>query len=253
MDNTRVNGEKITVDMESIHDFYAKRAAEKGDIDVDAPVVLCGDKAPEKIAAWTDYEVKERLPLLALTKDSRVLEVAFGTGRITKYVLQTASHYVGMDVVESFVDLVKKRQDIQQTADTHFFHGSFEDLTEGRLPLPVGMKFDRFLISGGVFVHINDEILKECLNKLPAFFGPKAILYISEPVAIEKRLTLNKFYSEELAANYSAIYRTPQEYDALFAPLYEAGFHMEKSEEFFAEDIKHRKETRQWLFLLKRG
>ena len=104
MDNTRVNGEKITVDMESIHDFYAKRAAEKGDIDVDAPVVLCGDKAPEKIAAWTDYEVKERLPLLALTKDSRVLEVAFGTGRITKYVLQTASHYVGMDVVESFVD-----------------------------------------------------------------------------------------------------------------------------------------------------
>jgi len=253
VDNTRVNGEKIAVDMESIHAFYEKRAAEKGGIDVDAPVVLCGDKAPEKIAAWTNYEVQERLPLLALTEDSRVLEVAFGTGRITKYLLQTASHYVGIDIVQAFVDLVKERKDIRRTADTHFLRGSFEDLTEGRLSVPAGMTFDRFVISGGVFVHINDEILKGCLEKLPAFFGPKAILYMSEPVALEKRLTLNKFYSQELEENYSAIYRTPQEYDALFAPLYKAGFQMAKSEEFFVEDIKHRKETRQWLFLLKRG
>ena len=67
MKDSRVSGEKIAVNVARIHDFYAKRAVEKGGIHVDAPVVLCGDKAPEKITAWTDYEVSERLPLLELT------------------------------------------------------------------------------------------------------------------------------------------------------------------------------------------
>lgn len=252
MDDNRVSGTAIAVDGESIRAFYGKRAVEKARIDVDAPVVLCADQAPEKVAEWTNFEVEERLPLLELTADSRVLELGFGTGRITKYLLQTASHYVGVDYVEAFVDLVKKREDIRRTENTHFFHGSFEDLTEGRLPLPQDMKFDRFVIGGGVFAYINDEVLREGLKKLVSFFTPKAVLYISEPIALEKRLTLNKFYSEELADSYSAIYRTKEEYDELFAPFYEAGFQMAKSEEFFIDDIKHRKETRQWLFLLKR-
>lgn len=252
MDNSRVTGDKVAIDGESIRSFYGKRAVEKVAIDVDAPVVLCADQAPEKVAAWTNFEVKERLPLLELTADSRVLELGFGTGRITKYLLQTASHYVGVDYVEAFVELVKKREDIRRTVETQFFHGSFEDLTEGRLPLPQNMKFDRFVIGGGVLVHINDEVLRQGLKKLVRFFTPKAVLYISEPIALEKRLTLNKFYSEELKDSYSAIYRTEKEYDELFAPFYEAGFQMAKSEEFFIDDIKHRKETRQWLFLLKR-
>ena len=79
MKDSRVSGEKIAVNVARIHDFYAKRAVEKGGIHVDAPVVLCGDKAPEKITAWTDYEVSERLPLLELTGNSRVLEWGFGT------------------------------------------------------------------------------------------------------------------------------------------------------------------------------
>ena len=102
-------------------------------------------------------------------------------------------------------------------------------------------------------MYINDDILKKCLAKLPALLAPSAILYISEPIAMEKRLTLNRFYSEELVAEYSAIYRTREEYDGLFAPLYAEGFQIVRSEEFFAEDIKQRQETKQWLFLLKRN
>lgn len=253
MKDSRVRGEKIAVNVARIHDFYAKRAVEKGGIHVDAPVVLCGDEAPEKITAWTDYEVSERLPLLELTGNSRVLEWGFGTGRITKHILETASHYVGVDYVEDFVTLAKGREDIRRTEHTHFLCGSFEDLAEGRLELPQGVLFDRFVIAGGVMMYINDDVLKKCLAKLPALLAPSAILYISEPIAMEKRLTLNQFYSDELAAEYSAIYRTREEYDRLFAPLYAAEFQMVRSEEFFVEDIKARQETKQWLFLLRRN
>lgn len=51
MKDSRVSGEKIAVNVARIHDFYAKRAVEKGGIHVDAPVVLCGDEAPAIFAA----------------------------------------------------------------------------------------------------------------------------------------------------------------------------------------------------------
>lgn len=252
MNLKRIKNENVVIDADSIHDFYAKRAVNKVTIDIDAPVVLCADKAPEKIEYWTKYEIENRLPLFRLNENSKVLELGFGTGRIAKYLTDTAETYVGIDYVKEFVELAKQRADIKKNGKTYFLNASLQQLVNEEIQLPINTKFNRFIISGGVLMYINEEILKDCIAKLTSFLDETCIIYISEPIALEERLTLNKFYSDNLDSEYSAIYRTISEYNQIFKPLYDHGFKLKVEEEFFKADIKNQKETKQWLFILER-
>ncbi|MBR3722044.1 MAG: hypothetical protein IKN12_04685, partial [Selenomonadaceae bacterium] len=100
MNSTRIIKEDVSIQMENVKDFYAKRAKEKINGHVDAPVVLCGDHDPSKIQYWTDYELKHNISDLQLDKTCKVLELGFGTGRISKYLTQNAGVYVGIDYVD---------------------------------------------------------------------------------------------------------------------------------------------------------
>ena len=253
MENARIKKERIPIRTENVKDFYSKRAREKSNGHVDAPAVLCGDRDPSKIQYWTNYELEHNIVNLRLDEASKVLELGFGTGRISKYLIQGAGSYVGIDYVDEFVDLANSRNDIEKDKNCFFIKASFYDIMMKNVLLPVEFLFNRFVVSGGVMMYINDAELRKCILHLADFFDHQCILYISEPVAIEERLTLKDFYSEELHENYNAIYRTVAEYNDLFTPLYRAGFVMKKSEPFFSEDIKGRKETKQWLFVMERG
>ena len=101
-------------------------------------------------------------------------------------------------------------------------------------------------------MYMNDCTLKECMAHLADMLQESRVMYISEPVAVEERLTLNAFYSETIQDNYSAIYRTVDEYRELFSPFLNQGFALEVCQEFFENDIKKMKETKQWIFILKR-
>lgn len=248
----RILEKKVCIDQESIKDFYARRAVEKSKEDIDLPVVLCADKALEKVAEWNQYELKERFPLFQLNSKSVVLELGFGTGRISKYITPTAHQYVGIDYVKEFVELIKMREDVKKSGNTFFLHASLQDFIEKKVSNPITDKFNRFMISGGVLMYMNDTILKHCIVRLEEFFDEHCVIYISEPIALTKRLTLDKFYSDSLESQYSAIYRTVEEYNDLFVPLYQKGFKLKLQEEFFKEDLKEQKETRQWIFILER-
>lgn len=248
----RIYTQKISIDPESLKEFYKKRAREKSSIDVDAPVVLVGDKDKSKIEEWTRYERVRWLPELHLDENSVVLEVGCGTGRITKYITNEVKAYLGIDYVQEFIDLIQSREDIQKNANTYFVHSSVQDLVDGSIHIPIQDKFNRFVISGGVFMYINDIEVENILNLLLNLLDDECIVYISEPIALEQRLTLNRFYSEDLQNEYSAIYRTEQEYTFLFKVFLERSFTLDISEEFFSDDIKAQKETKQWMFVLRR-
>ncbi|CEK32924.1 tellurite resistance protein TehB [[Clostridium] sordellii] len=248
----RVYKNKINIDETSIKNFYESRAIEKVDIDIDAPVVLCGDKKKDKIYEWTKFEVENRLKLLKLDPDSRVLELGCGTGRISKFIVNKVKEYIGVDYVKEFIDIINGREDIKKGEQIHFLNLSFSDIVENPKILPTKNKFNRFIISGGVFMYINDEALEYSMKKLINLLDEECIIYISEPISINERLTLDNFYSENLECEYSAIYRNCNEYNKIFEAFYKANFKLKLSEEFFYNDIKLQKETKQWMFLLER-
>lgn len=248
----RIYKELYHIDDESLKEFYKKRAVEKSSIDVDAPVILSGDIDKSKIGEWTSFELEHRFPILCIDNNSVVLEVGCGTGRISKYITSVADTYIGVDYVKEFIDIIQAREDIEKKETTYFIHASIQEFTNGTVKFPTEKKINRFIISGGVLMYINDDEVKEVLNKIIERLDEECVIYLSEPVALEERLTLNKFYSENLESEYSAIYRTEKEYHEFFEVLYNEGFRLNVSEEFFYEDIKAQKETRQWMFVLRR-
>lgn len=248
----RIYVENVDIDGESMHDFYKKRAIEKVSIDIDAPVVLVGDKDKSKIEAWTTFEIEHRLPLLSIDSSSVVLEMGCGTGRISKYITSIADTYIGVDYVKEFIDIIQQREDIKKKDTTHFIHSSFQELMNNTIHIPEEKKFNRFIISGGVLMYMNDNDVRQVLNQLVKKLDDDCIIYLSEPIALQERLTLNKFYSDNLESEYSAIYRTEKEYLEMFDCFFNEGFTLDLSEEFFFEDIKAQKETKQWFFMLQR-
>ena len=61
-------------------------------------------------------------------------------------------------------------------------------------------------------MYINDDELAECYRQIRRISNPETIIYFEESVGVDQRLTLNQIWSENLNSNYSAIYRTREEY-----------------------------------------
>ena len=81
------------------------------------------------------------------------------------------------------------------------------------------------------------------------------LICIREPIAVEERLTLKDFFSEELASEYNAIYRTRSELiNLLQQPLLENGFSIMQEGFLFNESpqLNNRRETSQYYFILQR-
>lgn len=248
----RVYGETIDIDSNAVKNFFGSRASERAKEHIDAPTILSGDTDIKHIERWTNEELERWFPLFRIDKDSCVFEIGFGTGRMTKYLTGIAKQYVGVDYVESFLDTVLEREDIVKNKDTKFFSCSLEQFLIENSAQYQGI-FNRVFLSGGVFLYINDMVLQSCISKISDMLQESGIIYISEPIALEERLTLNSFYSENLHDTYSAIYRTEEEYREFFRPFLDKGFELKISQEFFAEDIKKMKETRQWIFILEKN
>ena len=73
-------------------------------------------------------------------------------------------------------------------------------------------------------------------------------------IALDERLTLKNFYSDELQSDYNAIYRTRAEMMNLFEKtLLPAGFSVtDEGFMFDASELNNRKETTQYYYILER-
>ena len=100
-------------------------------------------------------------------------------------------------------------------------------------------------------MYINDPDAARIFRQLPKLLAEHCIIYLAEPVGLRERLTLNDFSSEALQTSYSAIYRTPEEYMELYAPLFEEGFSVMKRE-FRPDTGDHYSDTGRHHFILSR-
>lgn len=103
------------------------------------------------------------------------------------------------------------------------------------------------IICTGVLMYINDENIS---NIFKAFrqVSPE-YLYIQESISLmEGRLTLNKFESKDLKTDYSAIYRTKQEYEEYFKTN---AFNIIKTDLLLDNKSGAREETNAQYWILK--
>lgn len=243
MDEKRVYGRNVAIDTEHVHEFYEKRAS-MGNISA----VLLGNT--EAVDEKNKFDREIILPKLGITKDARVLDVGCGIGRLAEMVLPQCGFYYGIDFSENMVNATEKVCFGLATRSQFACRAmSFSQVTE-HSPSFYGGKFNAILVSG-VCMYINDTELKQIFSRLNELLDNSCTLYFTEPVGLKARLSLLDFPSKELQTDYSAIYRTVEEYTALYSPLLEAGFSIieQNYRPKFGETYT---DTGRWYTILKR-
>ncbi len=226
MNNKRIYEAKVQIRQENIREFYNQRAKKSESMQCPYTAVLLNDEEPKHAEEWNQFEKKFIQPDLKIDSESKVLDIGCGIGRWAETIIPEAKYYLGVDYSEEMVIAAAKRND--HSGKNHdFMNMSFQETVLMGSEF-YKTKFNRLII-GGVCMYINDEELKLSFKKLSALLEDSCIIYLTETVALEKRLTLDEFYSEALNTSYDVIYRTPQEYQEYYTYLQDDGFQVIKN------------------------
>lgn len=246
MNQKRIYGEKTAINTEHIRNFYEKRAAVASVGDIGA--VLLGNQNSDFLNKRNAYDQEYILPMLGITSETRVLDIGCGIGRWASFILPKCQFYCGVDFSAGMVSVAERvcqglggnyalhcmpaTEVINQ--DVNFYGGLFGTV-----------------IASGVFMYINDQEVAHIIQCLSELLNIHCTIYLADPVGVSERLTLNDFSSEALQTDYSAIYRTVDEYLELCAPLFDAGFSVVKRE-FLPQYGESYSDTSRYYMILKR-
>jgi len=216
--------------------------------------VLFQDDNPELAVERDLYEKKKILSQISFVKDELVLDIGCGVGRWGEELLQHDVFYVGIDYSKNLLEIADENLS-RWKGNYLLINSAIQDMRQALNENRIEKKFQKIFING-VFMYLNDADLCACMEEIANLIDlTSGTIYIKESVSNEGRLTLNKFFSEDLKQAYTAIYRTADEYkeclvEKVIKPL---KFDFIVSEDLYTEDLKNRKETKDYYFILKRG
>ncbi len=155
----------------------------------------------------------------------------------------TVACYNGIDSSHTYINAAKEM--FEDYKNVNFYRMLADNLEQELL-----QKDYNIIFLTGLFVYMNDAAVAKVLQSIPKFVQSNAVFYCRESVSvIDERLTLKDFPSEELQVDYNAIYRTPKEYEALFAQNLPSAS-IASSSLILDETTGARKETNQQYWLL---
>lgn len=246
---TRVVGDSVSIDYADTLSFFEGRA-ERATSQPLLTTVLYQDQNPDLAAERDAHEWELVKGWLDLSARPRVVDIGCGVGRWGVHLAPYLTSYQGVDFSPGLVDLARENLAPHITkADWSVDVGSAAEI--GQISLPVPGPFDLVVIAG-VLVYLNDADVQRVFDALPELAAARATIFLREPIAMSKRLTLRQHWSDDLGQSYSAVYRHSDDYRHLAASILEpAGFDL-IADQPMAERLRNRSETSQHYFVMSR-
>lgn len=246
----RVYGDKVAIDYDSTLHFFEHRGDNKK-LDTKYNYVLFQDDSPE-IAIQRDRDEKEKIGNTLSWKDNqRILDIGCGIGRWGENILSRGLQYIGIDYSSKLLEIAKKNL-AEYGEKAILLQGSFQEFYCTLESNKVEKDFDKVFVNG-VMMYINDTDLNKGLQEIESVCKEHCELYFKESMATAERLTLKDFYSDSLTQEYTAIYRSIQEYRELFNTYFvKKGFAIKEEGSLYDESLQNRKETLDYYFILTR-
>lgn len=199
---SRIYGNIEEIDSEKIKKFFNNRAKK----DEEALLVKTEFSDKENV----EKRQKEESELLLNKIDfenKKILEIGCGIGRWAEVFHDKCDSYLGIDYSEDLIEIAKENYNYD---NCHFQVLSASQLDTA--DLLVNAPFDIVIITG-VLIYFNDDTIKKMIKDLNSLCASNKTIYIRETLSfLETRLTLKDFFSENLEADYNAIYRTDDEF-----------------------------------------
>lgn len=247
--SNRIYGEKTEINEQEVCDFYNKRAALSSTMKNPLSSVVNGEQNPGQADTRSRFDREYIIPKLGLTKNSAVLDIGCGMGRFAEMALPLCGRYLGADFAPEMIAAAEKRTSAYMQAQ--YVCASFSELMN-KPDSFFGGKFDCVVLLG-VCMYINDTELVKCLTRLAGLLNDKCVMYVGDAVGLGTRLTLDQIHSDQLNSNYSAIYRTAEEYVELYSIFTKQGFRFTEQAYFPPEVNGTRyKDSDRWYAILKR-
>ncbi len=187
-----------------------------------------------------DERVEEHLG--TLDPDSIALDLGGGNGY---WAFRLASRVREVHVVDFCAPLIesgrRKARD-RGVSNVWFTHAAAQDYESAR-------PFDLIFVSG-LLIYLDDADLARLASRIADYSRNGTTLILRDGTGIRGRFEINR-WSEALAANYAAIYRTRDEYVALFQSI---GFVSIRDQDVFTEGCALNKwpETRLRIYRFER-
>lgn len=246
----RILSEAVDINNDKVHSFFDNRVNKK--LFHRYNLINYQDNNPTLALERDEQEKRKIRPFLSISENMRILDIGCGVGRWGDELVPelTGGIYVGVDYSEQLINIAREAAEETKTAEKRkYLVGSFQDLTDVLESNGVNEGFDLVIING-VLMYINDTDINNCMGGIGSLLNKKGMIYIKESVGINSRLTLKDIYSEELTSDYSAIYRSKNEYEDYFSRCLDELVLVAEGETFEDQNLHNRKETTSyfWIF-----
>ena len=206
--NGRILGKKEDISYSSVEDFFEERG--NSNLKHKYNYVLYLDDTPE-IALQRDKQAKEKIErFLDIRKNMSVLDLGCGVGRWGELFCPKVAHYIGIDGSTKMIERAK--ENLSKFNNKELLVGNLRRIENEIIALHDEIQQYDIVFICGVLMYLNDSEVIAVLKQLPALINNGRQVCFIESMSQNTRLTLKDIYSEELKQNYSAIYRTEEEF-----------------------------------------
>lgn len=199
---------KKEIDYQKVKDTFEHVAEHKQQADLTLTAIVCPDDPPGFLVYRDKAQKRHFFKALKFNKDWLVLDMGCGTGRWAFAFARRFRFVVGVDNSQGLLKLAEKEAKRQSVFNLKFMNSSIIDFSYPE-------KFDLIFI-GSVLLYINDDELPQLITNVKNLLRPKGKLVLLESISLNDKIVKNDVYDEHLQTTYSAIYRRPEEYNALF-------------------------------------
>jgi ubiquinone/menaquinone biosynthesis C-methylase UbiE len=230
------------IDRDKVKAFWDARARTFGSLDFDSIANL--EQDPENLALKVRLESEKVFAYLGSIAGKTILDLGAGVGQWAfRFLERGAKHVTAVEYSAQLAEIGRLEAQRRGAHNIEFVVSPAENFAPDKT-------FDLVYISG-LFVYMNDDQAEKLVSGLARFCHANTTVLLRDGTGVEKRHDIDNRFSEHLRTDYSATYRTANEYEALFN---RHGFRFLKHENMFPEDCVLNKypQTRLRIYDIRR-
>ncbi|MFZ1362809.1 MAG: methyltransferase domain-containing protein [Candidatus Nanopelagicales bacterium] len=213
----------MSIDQTRVKKFWDSRAEKYQELPFESVANL--EQDPENLRLKIELETEAIAKYTGDVVGKTILDLGAGVGQWSfRFIENGANRVTAVEYSEGLAEIGRVEAEKRGVNSIEFFVSPAEQFVTDE-------QFDLVFISG-LFVYLNDPQAQVLAEGLASFCSDNSKLVVRDGTGVPNRHEINQAHSEHLDSEYSAVYRTRDEYIDLMTSN---GFKLVKDENVFYE------------------